>query len=111
MQVHCCSKLPRICGYKGTKRVPSISGLNFFLTIELYDSGILGSLPAQMGPNNEKCRKKLHSNVFLYKQICNVAPAMFRETSQGGELDNLTLYDEKVARKYGPRGGKGVGEF
>ena len=40
------------------------------------------------------------------KQICNVAPAMFRETSQGGELDNLTLYVEKVARKYGPRGGK-----
>ena len=45
------------------------------------------------------------------KQICNVAPAMFRETSQGGELDNLTLYVEKVARKYGPRGGKSVGEF
>ena len=45
------------------------------------------------------------------KQICNVAPAMFRETSQGGELDNLTLHVEKVARKYGPRGGKSVGEF
>ena len=56
-----------MCGYKGTKRksVPSISSLNFFLTIELYDSGIPGSLPAQMGPNNEKCCKKLHSkNVF-----------------------------------------------
>ena len=36
---------------------------------------------------------------------------MFRETSQGGELDNLTLYVEKVARKYGSRGGKDVGEF
>ena len=34
------------------------------------------------------------------KQICNVAPAMFRETSQGGELDNLTsLYVKKLARK------------
>ena len=56
-----------MCGYKGTKRksVPSISSLNLFLTIELYDSGIPGSLPAQMGPNNEKCCKKLHSkNVF-----------------------------------------------
>ena len=40
--------------------------LNFFLTIELFDSGIPGSLPAQMGPKNEFFCKKLHSNVFLY---------------------------------------------
>ena len=46
------------------------------------------------------------------KQICNVAPAMFRETSQGGELDNLTsLYVKKLARKEKKRGKKDLGEF
>ena len=46
------------------------------------------------------------------KQICNVAPAMFRETSQGGELDNLTsLYVKKSARKEKKRGKKDLGEF
>ena len=44
------------------------------------------------------------------KQICNVAPAMFRETSQGGELDNLTsLYVKKLARKEKKRGKKDWG--
>ena len=46
------------------------------------------------------------------KQICNVAPAMFRETSQGGELDNLTaLYVKKLARKKRKEGKKIGGEF